>query len=161
DDPFKLVGMLSGGEQSRVRLMKLILTCPNVLVLDEPTNHLDIPSREVLEEALLEFGGTIIVVSHDRYFLDRICTRLLGVRPEGGPAVDGTSRTSTREVEQERATPSAAATKAKAAEKAAAAPAKAGKPKSRFAKMELAAIEAFIIEREARLEQIHSRFGDP
>ena len=72
DDVYKRVGSLSGGEQSRLRLCKLILKAPNVLILDEPTNHLDIPAREALEAALDQFTGTIVAVSHDRYFLDRI-----------------------------------------------------------------------------------------
>ena len=77
DDIYKTVGTLSGGEKSRVALAKLIYSRANVLVLDEPTNHLDIPSREALERALTEYSGTIITVSHDRYFLDRIATEIL------------------------------------------------------------------------------------
>jgi ATP-binding cassette, subfamily F, member 3 len=77
DDIFKPVAALSGGERSRLALAKLIYSRANVLVLDEPTNHLDIPSREALERALGEYPGTIITVSHDRYFLDRIATEIL------------------------------------------------------------------------------------
>lgn len=77
DDVFKRVGDLSGGEKGRLVLAKLIYSNKNVLILDEPTNHLDIPSREALEAALEAFDGTIITVSHDRYFLDRIATQIL------------------------------------------------------------------------------------
>jgi len=77
DDIYKPVAALSGGEQSRVALAKLIYGRANVLVLDEPTNHLDISSREALERALGEYTGTILTVSHDRYFLDRIATEIL------------------------------------------------------------------------------------
>src|ERR1022692_985121 len=77
DDPFRLVRGLSGGERSRLAMAKIMLFPRNVLVLDEPTNHLDIPARETLEAALQDYEGTLLVVSHDRYFLDRICTRLL------------------------------------------------------------------------------------
>jgi ATP-binding cassette subfamily F protein 3 len=77
EDVFKPVSALSGGERSRLALAKLIFSRPNVLVLDEPTNHLDIPSREALERALVEYDGTIIAASHDRYFLDRIATEIL------------------------------------------------------------------------------------
>jgi ATP-binding cassette, subfamily F, member 3 len=77
DDPFRTVRGLSGGERSRLAMAKIMLFPRNVLVLDEPTNHLDIPARETLEDALEQYEGTLLVVSHDRYFLDRICTRLL------------------------------------------------------------------------------------
>ncbi|MFQ5414005.1 MAG: ABC-F family ATP-binding cassette domain-containing protein, partial [Phycisphaerae bacterium] len=83
DDAFKTLRSLSGGERSRVRLAVLMLEQPDLLVLDEPTNHLDIPSREVLEAALVDFPGAIIVVSHDRYFLDRVAQRLLVIRADG------------------------------------------------------------------------------
>jgi ATP-binding cassette subfamily F protein 3 len=77
DDITKPVSALSGGERSRLTLAKLIYSRANVLVLDEPTNHLDIPSREALEQALGQYPGTIITVSHDRYFLDRLATEIL------------------------------------------------------------------------------------
>lgn len=77
EDVFKKVGDLSGGEKGRLSLAKLIYSKCNVLILDEPTNHLDIPSREALEQALSEYDGTIITVSHDRYFLDQVATQIL------------------------------------------------------------------------------------
>src|SRR6266513_2562600 len=83
DDVYKHVGDLSGGEKGRLSLAKLIYSRVNVLVLDEPTNHLDIPSREALEEALDAFEGTIITISHDRYFLDRVATQILALDGAG------------------------------------------------------------------------------
>ncbi len=83
DDVYKHVGDLSGGEKGRLSLAKLIYSRVNVLVLDEPTNHLDIPSREALEEALDAYDGTIITISHDRYFLDRVATQILALDGEG------------------------------------------------------------------------------
>ena len=84
DDVYKHVRDLSGGEKGRLALAKLIYSKRNVLVLDEPTNHLDIPSREALEEALDAYDGTIITISHDRYFLDRVATQILALDGEGG-----------------------------------------------------------------------------
>jgi ATP-binding cassette subfamily F protein 3 len=79
DDVYKHVRDLSGGEKGRLALAKLIYSRVNVLVLDEPTNHLDIPSREALEEALDAYEGTIITISHDRYFLDRVATQIMAL----------------------------------------------------------------------------------
>ena len=83
DDVFKQVGDISGGEKAKLSLLKLMLSGANTLVLDEPTNHLDIESKEVVEDALLEFGGTLIIVSHDRYLLTRIPDRILELTENG------------------------------------------------------------------------------
>lgn len=77
DDVFKTIDMLSGGERGRVVLMKLLLSQCNFLILDEPTNHLDIESKEVLEDALLSFEGTILFISHDRYFINKLATKVV------------------------------------------------------------------------------------
>jgi ATP-binding cassette, subfamily F, member 3 len=83
EDVFKRVGDLSGGEKGRLALAKLIYSQKNVLILDEPTNHLDIPSREALENALDEYPGTIITVSHDRFFLDKVATQIMSFESGG------------------------------------------------------------------------------
>lgn len=80
---FLNVGALSGGEKARLSLLKLMMSGSNLLILDEPTNHLDIESKEVFEEALLDFPGTCIIVSHDRYFLNRIPTRIMELTADG------------------------------------------------------------------------------
>ncbi len=84
EDVFKTVGVLSGGERARLTLCKLILSNMNLLVLDEPTNHLDIDSREALESALEGFEGTIVAVSHDRYFIEKLATRIVELCPGEG-----------------------------------------------------------------------------
>ena len=83
DEVFLKVGDLSGGEKARLSLLKLMLGGANTLLLDEPTNHMDIESKEVFEEALAEFPGTALIVSHDRYFLQKIPDRILEITPEG------------------------------------------------------------------------------
>ena len=83
DDIFKEINDLSGGEKARVALIKLILSQANFLLMDEPTNHLDIDSKEVLEDALLDYEGTLFVISHDRYFLNRVTNKILELTEEG------------------------------------------------------------------------------
>jgi ATP-binding cassette, subfamily F, member 3 len=80
DSIHKRVGVLSGGEKSRLALLKLLLQESNCLVLDEPTNHLDIRTKEIFQRALLAYGGTLIIVSHDRHFLDELVTRVFEIR---------------------------------------------------------------------------------
>ncbi|WP_369380283.1 ABC-F family ATP-binding cassette domain-containing protein [Lysinibacillus fusiformis] len=89
EDVFKKIVSLSGGEKARVALAKLILQKANVLIMDEPTNHLDLFSKEVLEEALLQFDGTLLYISHDRYFLNKLANKLLELSPTGMTAFSG------------------------------------------------------------------------
>ncbi len=83
DDVYKTIGVMSGGERARLLLLKLMLAGDNLLLLDEPTNHLDIASREALEDALAAYDGTILAVSHDRYFINRMANRVVQFTPDG------------------------------------------------------------------------------
>ncbi len=89
DDVQKKVGSLSGGERARVQILKLMLRRPNFLILDEPTNHLDISSREVLEDALLDFDGTVLAVSHDRYLINKLAEKIVVLEKDGITVIDG------------------------------------------------------------------------
>jgi ATP-binding cassette subfamily F protein 3 len=89
DDVFRTVDTLSGGERGRVALAKLALTGANLLLLDEPTNHLDIDSQEVLQSVLADFGGTVILVTHDRYLVDALATQIWSVRGGQFEAFEG------------------------------------------------------------------------
>lgn len=83
DDILKEISLLSGGERSRLSLLKLMLSKANFLLMDEPTNHLDLDSKEVLEDAIMDYDGTVLVISHDRYFLNKISSKILEMTPEG------------------------------------------------------------------------------
>ena len=159
---FKPLGRLSGGEQSRVRLAKLILDSPDILILDEPTNHLDIRSREALEDALRAFSGTIVVVSHDRYFLDRLVDRLLVMRPEGCAVYEGNysyyvERTETR---REHRGPGAASDR-KVPKRRASLHRKPTTAPSPYDRLSIDQLEELVVQRETKLAMLHERFGDP
>ncbi|MBQ2765537.1 MAG: ABC-F family ATP-binding cassette domain-containing protein, partial [Clostridia bacterium] len=110
DDIEKKVSVLSGGEKARLTLCKLILSKMNLLILDEPTNHLDIGSREALENALAEFDGTVIAVSHDRYFISKLATRVLDLGTK--PALDFMGSYEDYKAHRARSTPAVASSAA-------------------------------------------------
>jgi ATP-binding cassette subfamily F protein uup len=150
------VGRLSGGEQARVLVARLMLEPADVLMLDEPTNDLDIPTLEVLEESLLEFPGALVLVTHDRYLLDRVSTSLLALDGRGGvvPYADYTQWEIGR-----RAAPSARAD----AKRAKAAAAASDKPKrlGYREKREWEQMEARILEAERHLDSCREAAADP
>ena len=154
------VGRLSGGEQARAVLARLVLEPADLLLLDEPTNDLDIPTLEVLEESLVEFPGALVLVTHDRYLLDRVSTRILALDGRGGAvayagyeqweaARDGSTSAGLR--------PAPAAGPAAEAAAPAARPRKLGYREQR----EWDAMEGRILEAEARLEAARAKAADP
>jgi len=156
DDALKRVADLSGGEKGRVALAKLIVQAPNILVLDEPTHHLDIPSREALEEALAQYDGTILVVSHDRFFLNRATSRTLVFEPPAVRVIEGPYEM----YERLRARQEAPAAPAPPA--AAPRPAKPAPPKRpAISKNRFAQLEARIIELEEEMAAIDAKLLQP
>jgi ATP-binding cassette subfamily F protein uup len=152
------VGALSGGEQARLLIADLVRRPADLLLLDEPTNDLDLPTREVLEESLLDFAGALVLVTHDRYMLERVCTGLLGLR--GGRAhpladLDQWTRLVEREEQALRA--------ARQAEKAKPTPAprRVRKSLSNRDRQELEGMEDAITEVEARIEWLEAQTQDP
>jgi ATP-binding cassette subfamily F protein 3 len=161
----RAMGLLSGGERARVALAQLLLDRPNVLVLDEPTNHLDIASREALEGTLGQFSGTILCVSHDRYFLNRIVNRLLVLCPPEVVDFAGTYSAWAARVQAETAA------------RAAAAPSPSPRPRAKaptpqrdrrndnaylrpFGRLSTAELERQITDAELALGECQSAFGD-
>ncbi|MFQ5462691.1 MAG: ABC-F family ATP-binding cassette domain-containing protein [Phycisphaerae bacterium] len=158
DDVFKRLGSLSGGEESRLRLATLILDRPDILLLDEPTNHLDIPSREALEDALREFDGTILFVSHDRYLIDRIADRLLVMRSEGCRVYHGNYSYYLEQTEQTALR--------RCAQRADRKDQKRNKEttrttRSEFDHLSIDELEELVIHHEVELAAMQERFGDP
>ena len=147
EDVFKTVGSLSGGEQSRLRLCMLMKSDINFLILDEPTNHLDIASREWIENALDDYGGTLLFVSHDRWFTDRFATRIWELKD--GKLTDfagGYTEFQAYKARQTELTLAARHHEAKAPK--AARPARAGDPAKKLARL------------EREIEKLESAIGD-
>jgi ATP-binding cassette subfamily F protein 3 len=190
DDVFKQCRVLSGGERQRVALARLLLTPSNLLLMDEPTHHLDLAGKEVLEDALAQYPGAVVVVTHDRSLMARVATRVLEVNasrvvlyPGGYDDYESTrlERLADEEEQREReAAPAraaagpAVATRASGGKRAAAAPAATPAPPTaparadrtaqnaaRKRERELARLESDIAEREARVRELESQLADP
>ena len=169
DDVEKKVSVLSGGEKARLALAKMLLRPSNFLVLDEPTNHLDVAACEVLEEALSDYRGTLLFISHDRAFINALATRLVEVRDgvlrdHAGNYDDFERAAAGRAPATAAATPSARASAAPAPKQdriAARAQVKQRSRDQQRARKRLAAVEAEIAQHEGALEQLGWRLGDP
>jgi ATP-binding cassette subfamily F protein 3 len=160
DQVHQRVGELSGGERSRAALARLVAAGVNVLVLDEPTNHLDLWACDALEQALLDFEGTTIVVSHDRYFLNRVVDLLIVLEGDGrAQVIHGNYDTYERMRAVAQETPRAAAPALQ--EKPAAAPEKQAKRKRRFPYRKVEALEADIAAAETRLREVETLLASP
>ena len=170
---FQSVGSLSGGERSRAALAQLAASDANLLVLDEPTNHLDLWARDALERALLEFDGTLLFVSHDRYFLNRVADHLLVVDPGRFRVIEGNYEHYLHLVRQglagEAASESKKESPAGLVSRAAAAESKSapregtppGKPKRKFPYRKVADLEADIFQREERIAALNAEMMLP
>jgi ATP-binding cassette subfamily F protein uup len=159
------VDLLSGGERARLMLAKVLKTGGNLIVLDEPTNDLDLPSLRMLEEALADFDGTVICVSHDRYFLDRICDQIIAFEENGVVVQPGNY---SYYLEKRQAREAAYRIQAQAAARQAATRLKANAPAATTPRkltlketQELEAIEGAILAAEQAVEAIEGRLNDP
>lgn len=172
DMALREIGGMSGGERTKVALARLAALNANVLVLDEPTNHLDFWACSALERSLREFAGTVLVVSHDRYFLDRTCTRVFELRPDTWYLYDGNYTDYHKFVEnrkKEEELVAKPAVKEPVKEKkpeppkpvAKESPAKKEKRKRRFPFRTVDAIEADILEMEMKIADFESQMADP
>lgn len=159
------VGSLSGGEKNRVLLAKILRRGGNFLVLDEPTNDLDLQTLRVLEEALINFGGSALVVSHDRWFLDRVCDRVVVFEGDGRVTVNEGNYSYYLDKRRAREASLAAAAKAKPAKASAPASRPEEKEKPRKLKWkeerELETMEETIHEAEASVAELEAKLGDP
>ncbi|MBR2749024.1 MAG: ATP-binding cassette domain-containing protein, partial [Firmicutes bacterium] len=173
EDVFLKVGSLSGGEKARLTLAKLMMSGANTLILDEPTNHMDIESREVFEEALMDFEGTSVIVSHDRYFLEKIPTRILELTPEGAVEYLGNYDYYLEKKEENEALrnaqngsktasePSDVNRVAQAGSKEERAQKKAQEASERRLRREIEKTEAAITSNEEEIERLRAEMADP
>jgi ATP-binding cassette subfamily F protein 3 len=170
DDVFKKVESLSGGEKSRLALARLMLDPGNFLLLDEPTNHLDLPAREALEDALARYDGSLLFVSHDRYFIGKVANRVLAIAEGRLRPAGGTEEAALRGRLPDAGDPGAAAAPEAARPSAASererrraeARERAGRQRVvRAAREKVAALEAEVLAAEARRDELDARLADP
>jgi ATP-binding cassette subfamily F protein uup len=154
------IGLLSGGERSRVMLAKILKRGGNVLMLDEPTNDLDLGTLRLLEEALVAFNGTVIVVSHDRYFLNRVCTSILAFEGESVVTYSAGNYDYYLEKRAERVAPPPETASQVAVSERQATPQRPRKLKW-SERQELDTMETRILAAEAEVVQLESRFAEP
>jgi ATP-binding cassette subfamily F protein 3 len=174
DDVHKSVAVLSGGERNRLALAMLLLRPANLLLLDEPTNHLDLQSKDVLLRSLLAYEGTLVFVSHDRYFVDRLATRIIEVG--GGQAVshlgnyedflltkaaDGDHSHSAERVEQHQSASLTKAEQAAASSIGSYEERKAAKREARRRQKQLAEVESLIEAGEENLAGLEAKLAEP
>jgi ATP-binding cassette subfamily F protein 3 len=159
---FQTIGQLSGGEKAKAALARLCATAANLLVMDEPTNHLDIWSREALERSINEFEGTVLVVSHDRYFLNQVADRLIQIADGRARVIEGDYETFQHlvEKEKERADKAHVQTQAKAPPAPARSPS-SEKPKRKFPYRKAVEIEREIGQLEQEVVEIEDLLGQP
>jgi ATP-binding cassette, subfamily F, member 3 len=165
DDIEKPIHLLSGGERARVRIAQLLLDKPNVFLMDEPTNHLDIASREALEGALRDFPGTILCVSHDRYFLDQVTRRLLVLEPPKLFDFEGGYSDWVRKKSEDQTRTTAAKVKSKPTPppaKKKESPPKKDNPYARpFGRLTVKELEREIADTEQAVSKCQTSFADP
>ncbi len=160
---FQTVGQLSGGEKAKAALARLCATGANLLVMDEPTNHLDIWSCEALERSINEFEGTVLVVSHDRYFLNQVADRLIQVADGRARVIEGDYETYQHLVqkEKERAEKAQVQATAKVPPAPSRAPSSSEKPKRKFPYRKAAEIEREIGELERKSSRSRTCWASP
>lgn len=164
DTALQPVGVLSGGERCRAALARLAAAEANFLILDEPTNHLDLWARDALERSLREFEGTVLFVSHDRYFVNRVADHILAVDADRVRVIEGNYSTYIHLVRQAEAAgngKSAPTAPAAKKEKSAAKTPEPVRRKRQFPYRKVEDIEKDIFDREARIEQLHALLADP
>ena len=161
DTALQTIRQLSGGERNRVALARLAASEVNFLALDEPTNHLDLWARQSLERALRQFEGTVLLVSHDRYFLNEVCDHLLVFESDRVRLIDGNYDTYRQLVDSEKRRTLASENAAKEAKPPKSSNDRPTAGRWKFAYRKVEEIEAEIAERESTIERLHRELADP
>ncbi|MDO5027019.1 MAG: ABC-F family ATP-binding cassette domain-containing protein [Tissierellia bacterium] len=161
DDIFKTIDQLSGGERARITLLKLMLSSANFLLMDEPTNHLDIDSKEVLEQALIGYQGTAFIISHDRYFLNKVVDKIMVIADQGLEVFEGNYDYYLEKLEERKPDYVAYETVNKTQKTKALKRTKEEERKNRRIKADIRKLEGQMEEIDLEIEEINQKFADP